>query len=355
MSNEVKIKIADSVFEDYKKTADKWNPVLSELPIAAAQDVLQYMTGIKGLRGKHRFGYVSGKSQFGPYNPDRKSAAIVDIDYRDIETHMGSVIEVFHPNDYAMLTMGYNSPTLGDGQKRASQTLLVLSQLAKARGEALSYAVFNGVRNAQGNETKDLFDGFNTILDKEIEAGNVSEAKNNLVEVTDVVTDLNAYDIATEIVTSRNSYQRRIERYLLCSYEFADAYNRAYLTTHPAVPYNKQYEHRVLEGSEGKVTLVPLAQLSGSDTFYLTPKSNLLWGTDNDSDQTFTQVDRFEPFRLTLSATMWFGVQFHTLDPRVFTAIKLNPTSEEPAPEDPEEVDPDKDKELNGGEVLGGE
>lgn len=331
MATETKIKIADSVFEDYKKTAEKWDSVLRELPIAAAQDVLQYMTGIKGLRGKYRFGHVSGQSQFGPYSPSRQSEASVDIDYRTLETHMGSVIEVFHPNDYAMLTMGYTSPTVGDGQKRATPTQLVLGQLAKARGEALSYAVFNGVRNADGSETKDLFDGFNTILNKEIEAGTVSEAKNNLVQLTDTVTDLNAYDIATEIVTSRNPYQRRIERYLLCSYEFADAYNRAYLTTHPATPYNTQYEHPILEGSNGKVTLVPLAQLSGSDTFYLTPKSNLLWGTDNDSDQTFTQVDRFEPFRLTLSATMFFGVQFLTLDPRVFTAIKLKGTS---APED---------------------
>lgn len=323
MAEEIKIKISDSVLEDYKKTADKWQSQLLELPIAQAQDVLQYMTGVTGLRGKMYFPAVTAVSEFGPYDPDRVSGAQVNIDYRALETHMGSVIERFHPNEYAMLTMGYQGATKGDDQKRAPQTLLVLSQIAKARGEALAYAVFNGVRNEKGEKTKDLFDGFHTIAAKEMTAGNISTDNKNLYVVQEAPTKVNACDIAKDIVFKLNPYLRRQKCFMFCSQDFYDAYCESYLTTHPSVQYNTQYNQAVVEGSNGNVTLIPLAELDGTTKFYVTPKSNLLWGTDNKSDQSFNQVDRFEPFRLTFSATIFFGVQFHSIDPRMLMVVDL--------------------------------
>ncbi len=130
------IEISDKWLEDYKKTAVKWRKELLELPVAQAQDVLKYMHGITGLCGAMRFPSIESDSQFGPYDPDRVTKALVNIDYRELETHFGSVIEKFHPNDYKLLTMGYSQPTKGDGQKRASTTLLILSQLAKEIGRA---------------------------------------------------------------------------------------------------------------------------------------------------------------------------------------------------------------------------
>lgn len=340
--NMSQIEISDKWLEDYKKTAIKWRKEFLELPIAAAQDVLQYMQGITGLCGKMRFPSIESDSQFGPYDPDRVTKALVNIDYRELETHMGSVIEKFHPNDYKLLTMGYSQPTKGDGQKRASATLLVLSQLAKARGKHLAYAVFNGKRNPEGTTTNDLFDGFHTIAEAEIAAGNISAAKGNLYVLSEAVTKLNAVDIAKDIVFGLNPYLRRTPAFLLCSQDFADKYNEAYLETHQSLQYNTKYNQPVIEGSNGNVTIVPLAELDGTDKFYLTPKSNLLWGTDNVSDQSTVVVDRFESFRLTFSSTIFFGVQFHTLDPRRLKVIKIPklpvavPTEPKPQPIAPE-------------------
>ena len=42
-------------------------------------------------------------------------------------------------------------------------------------------------------------------------------------------------------------------------------------------------------------------------------------------------VDRFESFRLTFSSTIFFGVQFHTLDQRRMKVIKLKPKAAAPA------------------------
>lgn len=330
-NNLSQIEISDQWLEDYKKTAIKWRKELLELPIASAQDVLKYMHGISGLRGAMRFPSIESDSQFGPYDPDRVTKALVNIDYRELETHFGSVIEKFHPNDYAMLTMGYTQPTRGDGQKKASATLLILSQLAKARGKHLASAVFNGKRKADGTTTNDLFDGFHTIAEAEIASGNLSAAKGNLYEVTDEITKLNAVDIAKDIVFGLNPYLRRTPSLLLCSQDFADKYNESYLETHTGLQYNTKYHQPVIEGSNGNVTIIPLAELDGTDKFYLTQKSNLLWGTDNVSDQSTVVVDRFESFRLTFSSTIFFGVQFHTLDQRRMKVIKLKPKAAAPA------------------------
>lgn len=343
-NNQTQIVIDDRTLDDYKKTAIKWQSVLQELPIAQAEDVLKYMHGIKGLRGVMRFGEISAKSQFGPYNPDRVVKSDVNIKHRDLETFMGSVIEKFHPNDYAFWTMGYNSATRGDAQKKATTALIVLKQICKARGEALAYAIFNGVRKEDGDKTVDLFDGFHTIADKEIEAGNISATKGNLYTLTEAVTKLNAVDIAKDIIFGLDPYLRRTPSLLFCSQDFADKYNEAYLETHTGLVYNTKYNQPVIEGSNGNVTLCPLAELDGTTKFYLTPKDNMLWGTDNDSDKTQIVVDRFESFRLTLSSTMFFGVQFHSLDKRRMKVINLVP----PAPEkEPEPANPQEPEENN--------
>lgn len=323
MDEMTQIKISDEWLDDYKKTAIKYSQELLELPIRQAQDVLKYMRGVTGLRGKMRFASIEGKSEFGPYNPDRQSAASVNIDFRELETHMGSVIEKFHPNDYAMLTMGYTQPTLGEGQKQASTTLLVLSQIAKARGAALANAVFNGKRNPEGDKTVDLFDGFNTIAEAEITAGTIAESKNNLITIAEKITSVNAVDIAKSIVYSLDDHLRQIPCNFFCSQSFVDKYNEAYLESHYGIQYNKEFNQHFIEGSNNLITFVPLAELAGTDKFYVTPKNNMLWGTDNKSQMSTVDVARFEPFRLTFSSTIFFGVNFHTVDARRLKVVKL--------------------------------
>jgi hypothetical protein len=321
---EAKIIIDDSLLEDYKKTAVKWSKELLELPIRQANDVLKYMHGIKGLRGEMHLPSISAKAEFGPYNPDRSNSASASINWRTLTTYFGNDVEKFSPNDYAMLTMGYDAPTLGEGIKRAPQTLLILAQIAKARGEALASAVFKGKRNAEGEKTVDLFDGFETIAKREIEAGTISKEIGNLYEITDKLTSLNTCDILKDMVYSRNSFLRNTQATLLCSQEVADRYNDSYLQTHAATPYNAQFDQTFIEGSGRHFNIVALPELDGSDLMYLTPKDNLLWGTDNDSDQSSVDIMRVDHYRLSFAANIFFGVNFHTVDPRRLTIIKLS-------------------------------
>ena len=309
--------------EEYKKAAKNWKLPLLQLPLLAIQDVLQYMTGMGNVRYKVALPTVEGEAQFGPYNAFRKDTAGLNVKFRELETFPGSVIKDFEPNAYLQLLIGQMAGKLGDEQKNALSAQTVLGCVMKSLGYNLRQHLFDAVRNATGTGTADLFDGWMTIINKEITAGEIAAGKGNYQVISDTVTKQNAVDIAKLIERSADPYLRRTDKFLYCSPEFADLYNDCYQLTHAALPYNTQYNQVFVEGSGNRTTLVPLDVLAGSDKFILTPKSNMLYGFDNMSDLTRIQVDRFSSFVLTLSAIMFFGTQIYTIDKRFFKVIKF--------------------------------
>lgn len=322
--NSAKIVISDEVLQQYKDTCIQWDPVLRQLPIRAAADVLKYFIPVKKLRGKRRFGEISGKSQFAPFKRDRVSQASVDIDYREIETFHGNVIETFAPVDYLDIPLGYDDPVITEAIKKAGTTFLVLAQLVKARGQHIAQCAFTGKRNPEGDTTLDLCDGLLTIADAEVEAGNISEAKGNLYKVGEEVTKVNACDIAKDIVFTSNQFLRRENNVMLCPTAFADAYNESYLLSHSGLVYNKQYDQPYVEGSGHKLTIIPVPELDGTDRAIVTQRSNLLYGTYNDADQTSVDIMRAGHYDLSMASDMWLGFQYRTIDPRRFRYIDLS-------------------------------
>ena len=328
------IKITDDVLEDYQKTAIKWEKTLLDLPIRAAMDVLKFMHGITGLRGKQRFGEVSADSQFAPFSRTRKQNAEVNIKYREIETFLGNVIEEFSPVDYALLTMGYDDPILGEKIKGASTTALVLFQLAKARGQHIAQAVLTGKRNAEGTTTEDLCDGLVTIAEKEITAGTISESVGNLIKLSDEFSMQNACDlIKEEIVFRLNHFLRRENSVLLCAPELVDMYNESYQATHSTLNYNTAYNQPFVEGSNNRLTLVGLPEMEGQTHLILTQKDNMLWATDNKSDESFVDIMRTGHYDLSFAANMFLGTQFRTIDPRRLAIIELAEPKKPATPE----------------------
>lgn len=318
--------ITDAILEDYKKTCIQWDPVLRELPIRAAGDVLKYFQKVTKLRGKKRFGVVSGKSQFAPFKRDRSSKASVDIDYREIETFHGNVIETFAPVDYIDLPLGYDDPVITEAIKKAGSTLLVLAQLVKARGQHIAQCAFTGKRNPEGDTTLDICDGLITIADAEVEDGNISVAKGNLYKVGEAVTKDNACDIAKDIVFSSNQFLRRENNVMLCPTAFADAYNESYLLSHTGLAYNTKYDQPFVEGSGHKLTIIPIPELDGTDRAIITQTSNLLCGLYNEADATAVDIMRAGHYDLSMASDMWLGFQYRTIDPRRFRYVDLSYT-----------------------------
>ena len=308
--------------EDFQQAAIKYCSELLMLPIIGCQDTLQYMTSRPGIRYKKRVGTMTGDAQFAPYNPARSTDYNLNLSYREIETFFGSVVAKFEPNS-AISTLLGTGATKGDGQMTTPTAKHVLSLIAKNLSEHLNDAIWNGVRNANGTTTKDLFNGFDTITQSEITAGEISASKGNYMKLSEEITSANAVDVAKEILFSLDPRLRSQDLYIYCSQDFVDKYNEGYLLTHGGIPYNTQYGQQSVEGSNGKLKFVPLYNKANSKFMHVTTKSNMLVGFDQMGDVENVMVKEYEPFILTYIATMFFGVQFESLDKRRFKTIEI--------------------------------
>lgn len=308
--------------KDYQEAAVKYRSELLMLPIIGCQDTLQYMTARPGIRYKERVGTMTGDAQFAPYNPSRFSDYNLNLSYREIETFFGSVVAKFEPNS-AISTLLGTGATKGDGQMSTPTAKHVLSLIAKNLSEHLNDAIWNGVRNANGTTTKDLFNGFDTITQNEITAGEISADKGNYMKLSEDISSANAVDVAKEILFSLDPRLRSQDLYIYCSQDFVDKYNEGYLLTHGGIPYNTQYGQQAVEGSNGKLKFVPLYNKADSKFMHVTTKSNMLVGFDQMGDIENVMVKEYEPFILSYIATMFFGVQFESLDKRRFKTIEL--------------------------------
>ena len=308
--------------EDFQNAAIKYRSELLMLPIIGCQDTLQYMTARPGIRYKERVGTMSGDAQFAPYKPTRATDFNLNVDYRELETFFGSVVSDFEPNSAVSTLLGTGA-TKGDGQIATPTAKSVLALIAKSLSEHLNDAIWNGVRNATGDTSKDLFNGFDTITQAEITAQNITAEKGNYLKLTEDITAANAVDVAKKILFSLDPRLRSQELFLYCSQDFVDKYNEGYLLSHGGIPYNTEYGQTAVEGSNGKLTLVPLYNKADSKFMHVTTKSNMLVGFDQMGDIENVMVKEYKPFILSYIATMFFGVQFESIDKRRFKVIEL--------------------------------
>lgn len=102
-----------------------------------------------------------------------------------------------------------------------------------------------------------------------------------------------------------------------------DKYNEGYLLTHSGIPYNTQYNQPTVEGSNGKLIFCPLANKTDSKYIHISPKINMLYGYDQMGDVESVDVERFDAFLLSYIATMFFGVQFESIDKRRLKVVEL--------------------------------
>ena len=309
--------------QEFQEAATKWRSDLLMLPIIGIQETLKYMTARPGIRYKENVGDLSGDAQFGPYKPSRSTDFNLNVDYRTLETFMGSVVAKFEPNSAVSTLLGQVGATKGAGQMKAPTALHVLALIARGFSEHLNEAIWAGKRNAAADTTIDLFDGFDTITDKEITSGAIATEEGNYMKLTEEITSANAVDAAKEILFSLDPRLRSQDLYMFCTQDFAEKYNEGYLLSHGGINYNTQYSQTTVEGSNGRLHIIPMYNKIGSKFIHICPKSNMLIGYDQMGDVESVMVKEYEPFILSYIATMFFGCQFESIDKRRFKVVEL--------------------------------
>ena len=308
--------------EEYQQAAIIWRKPLQMLPIIGLKSSLQYMTGRPGIRFKENVGFLDADAQFAPYKATRRADVNLVLEHRTLETHFGNVVLDFEPNS-AITTLLGTGATKGDGQMQTPTAMHVLALIAKGLSRHLNDSLFNAEFDPNGDTTHTLFDGFDTIVAKEIAAEKISVANGNYMKLTEEITVANALDVAKEILYSLDPILRAEELNLYCSQDFADKYNEAMLLTHGGINFYNQFGQNTVEGSNGRLHLVPLYNKADSRFFQVTPKSNMLVGYDQMSDMESIMVKEYAPFMLTYIATMFFGVQFESIDRRRLKIVEL--------------------------------
>ena len=211
----------------------------------------------------------------------------------------------------------------GDGLQSTPMAHEVLALTPKAVGRKLLGSLCRAKHNPAGNTTLDLFDGYDTITDQEIAAGNISAANGNYLLLDAAPDKTNAVDLMQSILYNLSPELREETCYVYCPQSVLDAYNKAYKLESGAVIYNDRFQQTSVEGSDGKLIFVPMVAKSGSNYIHVCPKENMLVGCDQISDSETIRVGNYSPDTFMVMMRMFFGVQFESIDPRRFFCAEI--------------------------------
>lgn len=299
--------------EDLATSARKYRSELIMQPVHALADTLKHMNLRAGIRYSETVGELSGDIEMGPYSESRVDDEDVAIKGRTLYTYLGSVVKNFSPNSVASSLYG-SAITKGEALKTTEITKQVLAFLSAKIGQGLDMHIFDAVRNASGEGSVDLFNGFDTITANEITAGEIATAKGNLFEFVEKIDKNNAVDsivsfcrTADPLLVGRNKNLK-----LFLPINILNAYNDDYKATTGAVPYNTQFEQQYVEGFRN-IEMVPMYQKAGSEYLHLTTANNMLVGVNLQGEEERIEVEKHHPFLLSFIATMFFGVEFESI------------------------------------------
>ena len=314
------LKITDS---ELQKSAVTYRKELLIMPVIAAMDTLQHMTARPGVAGREVLGQLSGGIELGPYDPQRKDDDGLYITPRTLETCLGSVVKRFDMNSVAKTVYGALT-TQGDGLASLDLVRQVLNYLAMQLGRNLNLCIFSAKRNDSGTLTKDLFDGFDTITQKEIDGGSIATGKGNFIELGEAITESNAVDTLMKIYEQADDTLQGVPTKMFVPFNVYRAYNKDYMASFGNVIYNTEYKKTYLEGTDNLCEIVPLVSKKGSPFIHLTTKGNMVYGYGDGLADEKIAVEKYHEFLLSFVATMFFGCQFETISKERLMVAKLS-------------------------------
>ena len=307
---------------ELKKSAVTYRKELLMMAVIAAEATLQHMTPRPGVAGREVLGQLSGGIELGPYDPKRYDDDGLDIKPRTLETYLGSVIKRFDLNSVAKTVYG-SLTTQGEALTSLDLARQVLNYLSMQLGRNLNLHIWSAKRNDTGDKTADLFDGFDTITQKEIAAGTIDTSEGNFMQLSQAIDESNATDILMSIYESADDILQGVPTKMFVPVSVYRAYNKDYLASFGNVVYNTQFKKTYLEGTDNLCELVPLVSKKGSPFIHLTTKSNMIYGYGDGLDSEKIAIEKHHEFLLSFVATMFFGCQFEAINKERLMVAKL--------------------------------
>jgi hypothetical protein len=301
---------------------------LLTMPIAQLADAVQYMTIRTGIQGKIMGGILNTNAQLRPYKT-AKDATTDDttITPYESENFLGDVVKEFDPN--AILGTLYTEPTNKKPTEREIARLVALLMAGKV-GEALYDELFTAVRNSSGTTTADLFNGFSTLLAAAISAGTLSEAKKNYQDLSSTaITVENVGDVLKQAYRNCDKlFKKKTNVNLYLPTSILEMYEDWYKIDTGAAPYNQNFQQRKLEGTQEKVTFVPLANMEDQNYLIFSTKDNMQILVDQESDKEQVRIRECDnPKAVQFFMMSYFGCGFDNLDKSYMNVVEFTTES----------------------------
>lgn len=307
---------------ELQQSARTYERQLVQMPVIGAQDTLQHMTPMPGVYGQRVLTEITGQFELGPYKRTRWDDGEVTLAPRVLETYLGNCAKNFDPNELYGTIFGA-SVFKGEALKGARIAADILSYMAAQLGKKLNMSLWGAKRDPAGDTTAELFDGFDTITDKEVAAGSIADARGNYTELAEAIDENNAVDLLQSVYDRCSDELQGVPVNIYCPKDVWRKYLKAYKAESGAVIYNDQYEQTALEGSNGLARFVPLASKKGSQYIHIAPQRNMVYGFGNGLAEEGVSVEKYKPWEFTLEAALVFGVQFASVNPEVLHVAKL--------------------------------
>lgn len=301
-------------------SGEKYRKELLMMPMLQLGDYANYMTRRMAIRGKETVGELSNAAGLRPYRTEKGAKDSAGLVFRTLETYLGDVVEEFDP--YKLSNTIYGN-SIGQQPENFDIVKATVLSMAKSVGKGLRTNLFKAKRNDAGDSTAELFDGFSTIVDAEITAGNIVVEKKNF-KALPVITSVNAVDVLRGFYQSASEELQEQDTNMLVPFDVYNAYCEGYLADFGAVAYNTEFNQTTLVGSNGRCKLAPISAMAGTQHILLTTKSNMLIGCDQMSDEEKVEVRRCDnPKVVQFFMLAYFGVQFESISPERLMVGKI--------------------------------
>jgi hypothetical protein len=318
-----------TIHEDLVKAGIKYRKELLTFPLLQLNDVLQHMTLRTGIQGKEIGGAIDVSAELRPYRTAKDATGGPTITPFEWEVFLGDTVKEFDP--HAILGSLYTERTItpADQMKLARQVAMMM---AGKVGEALRAAIFIAERDAAGNSTVDLFNGFSTLAAAAITAEKITVAKKNLTDLSlTPITGANVGDLlkaAYRALPVQLKSNRNLKLYLPTS--ILELYEDWFQVEFGHAPWNDGFHHKTLIGSDKKCQFVDLDNMEGQDFMYFSIKENFLVGVDQMGDKETVEIRRPDnPKMVQFFMKAHFGTGFDTLDHRFMNVVKFTTETEE--------------------------
>lgn len=311
-----------NIAELLQKAGTKYRKTLLAMPVATLQPALQHMSLKTGCQGKQVGGELIVDAQLRPYRSEKGATGGVKIEPYEWDVFLGDCVKEFDP--HGILGTLYTQAT---GKKPDKYTIakLVAMEMAKKVGESLFFAMFTAKRNATGDNSTDLFNGFSTLIDAAITSGAISTAKGNFTDLSTTPLDAsNVGDGLKECFRSLNHRLRQIRPNLYMPNSLLFNYEDWFQVEYGHAPWNAGLRQKTLAGSDGACKFVNLENMEDQKYVIFTTKGNMKVGVDQESDKETVEIRRIDnPKLVQFFMKSHFGTGFDCLNKEFIHVVKI--------------------------------